>query len=136
MDILIETTRISSRNNKDQRGYLFRTDEKNGKKSSRRMGWFCASGIVEIPIVCWPFISWWYNGGQVYWWTKLQKLSVFKEKESKKVVCWYYIQKKFIIHPGFFYVNKIISDPFIQNLKHNPNMVHDLSRKMKISLLK
>ena len=32
MDILIETTRLSSRTKKYQRGYSFRTDEKKGKK--------------------------------------------------------------------------------------------------------
>ena len=34
MDILIETTRIPSKNNKDQRGDSFITDEKKGKKNS------------------------------------------------------------------------------------------------------
>ena len=48
MDILIETTRISSRNNKDQIGYSFRTDENKGKKSIPRMGWFSVSGTVAI----------------------------------------------------------------------------------------
>ena len=41
---------------------------------------------------------------------------------------------KFIIHHEFFDANNIISDPFIQNLKRKPNMVHDLSRQRKISL--
>ena len=60
-----------------------------------------------------------------------------KEKEIKQFICWYYIKKiKFIIHPEFFDANNIISDPFIHNLKCKPNMVHDLSRKMKISLQK
>ena len=45
-------------------------------------------------------------------------------------------KRKFIIHPVFFYANNIISDPFIQNLKLKPNMVHDLSRQMKISVKK
>ena len=43
---------------------------------------------------------------------------------------------KFIIHPGFFYANNIFSHIYIQNLKHKPNMVQYLSRKMKLSLLK
>ena len=43
---------------------------------------------------------------------------------------------RFIIHPGFFDANNIFSDPFIQNLKRKPNMVHDLSRQIKISLKK
>ena len=32
-----------------------------------------------------------------------------------------------------FDANNIISDPFIQNPKRKPNMVHDLSRNMKTS---
>ena len=59
----------------------------------------------------------------------------FKEKENKQVICWYYI-KKCIIHSECFDTNNLISDPFIQNLKRKPNMVPDLSRKMKISLKK
>ena len=38
MDILIKTKRIFSINNKDQRGDLFKKDEKNGKKNSPGMG--------------------------------------------------------------------------------------------------
>ena len=48
MDILIKTTRSSSRNSKDQIGYSFRKDEKNGKSSSPRMGLFCDSVTVGI----------------------------------------------------------------------------------------
>ena len=59
----------------------------------------------------------------------------FKEKENKQLLCWYYI-KKLIIHPEFFDDNNIFSNLFIQNLKHKPNMVQYLSRKMKISLKK
>ena len=43
-------------------------------------------------------------------------------------------KRKFIIHPDFFDANNIFSHLFIQNLKHKPNMVQDLSRQMKISL--
>ena len=45
-------------------------------------------------------------------------------------------KREFIIHPEFFDANNIISDPFIQDLKRKPNMVHDLSRQMNISLKK
>ena len=48
MDILIKTTRSSSRNNKYQRGDSFRIDKKKGKNSSPGMGQFRASGTVEI----------------------------------------------------------------------------------------
>ena len=47
-----------------------------------------------------------------------------------------YKKRKFIIHPEFFDANNIFSHPFIQNLKHKPNMVQDLSREMKIALKK
>ena len=48
MDILTETTRISYKNNKDQKGESFRTDKKKGEKSSPRMGLLRASVTVEI----------------------------------------------------------------------------------------
>ena len=43
-------------------------------------------------------------------------------------------QRKFIIHPEFIVANHIIADQFIQNLKSNPNKVHDLPSVMKRSL--
>ena len=43
-------------------------------------------------------------------------------------------QRKFIIHPKFMVANHIIADQFIQNLKSNPNKVHELPSEMKISL--
>ena len=46
MDIIIETTGSSFRNNKDQRVDPFKTDENKGKKISPRMGLFFASGTV------------------------------------------------------------------------------------------
>ena len=36
-------------------------------------------------------------------------------------------KRKFIIHPEFFDANNIFSHPFIQNLKHKPNMFQYLS---------
>ena len=41
---------------------------------------------------------------------------------------------KFIVHPGYLDANNIFSHLFIENLKHKPNMVQELSRHMKISL--
>ena len=35
-------------------------------------------------------------------------------------------QRNFIIHPEFMVANHIIADQFIQNIKSNPNKVHDL----------
>ena len=40
-------------------------------------------------------------------------------------------QINFIIHPEFMVANHIIADQFIQNLKSNPNKVHDLPSEMK-----
>ena len=45
-------------------------------------------------------------------------------------------QRNFIIHPEFLVANHIIADQFIQNLKSNPNKVHDLPSEMKRSLKK
>ena len=45
-------------------------------------------------------------------------------------------QRKFIIHPEFMVSNQNITDHFIQNLKSNPNKVHNLTGEMKISLKK
>ena len=83
MDILIKTTRISSWKNKDQKGDSFRTDEKKVKNIIPRMGWFHASGTVEINYVRRPFITWWYKEGQVDWWIKLHKLYAFKDNNKK-----------------------------------------------------
>ena len=63
------------------------------------------------------------------------ELRAFKWKDNKQVICWYYIQKiKFIIHSEYFDANNIFLHLFIYNLKHKPNMVQDLSRKMNIAL--
>ena len=43
-------------------------------------------------------------------------------------------QRKFIIHPEFLVSNYKITDQFIQNLKSNPNTVHELTDEMKRSL--
>ena len=43
-------------------------------------------------------------------------------------------QIKYIIHPEFMVANQEITDQFIQNLKSNPNKVHDLTGEMKKSL--
>ena len=43
-------------------------------------------------------------------------------------------QRKYIIHPDFMVANQEIKDRFIQNLKSNPNKVHDFTGEMKKSL--
>ena len=45
-------------------------------------------------------------------------------------------QRKIIIHPDFMVANQEITDQFIQNLKSNPNKVHDLTGEMKKSFKK
>ena len=42
-------------------------------------------------------------------------------------------QRKYIIHPDFMVSNQEITDQLIQNLKSNPNKVHDLTGEMKKS---
>ena len=42
----------------------------------------------------------------------------------------------FPIHPEFMVANQEIIDQFIQNIKSNPNKVHDLTGEMKKSLKK
>ena len=46
------------------------------------------------------------------------------------------LQKKIIIHPDFMVANQEITNQFIQNLKINPNKVHDLTGEMKKSFKK
>ena len=57
-------------------------------------------------------------------------------QKSKFFVGIAFKQRNFIIHPEFMVANHIIADQFIQNLKSNPNKVHDLPNEMKISLKK
>ena len=45
-------------------------------------------------------------------------------------------QRKYIIHPDFMAANQEIRDQFIQNLKSNPNKIHDLTGEMKKSFKK
>ena len=45
-------------------------------------------------------------------------------------------RRKLIIHPEYFFANNIFSHLFIQNPKHKPNMVQDLSRQTKIAFKK
>ena len=57
-----------------------------------------------------------------------------KEITEKQVLRWDNKQTKiYIIHPDFMVDNKEMTDQFIQNLKSNPNKVHDLTGKMKKS---
>ena len=42
-------------------------------------------------------------------------------------------QRKYIIRPNFMVANQETTDHFIQNLKSNPNKVHDLTGEIKKS---
>ena len=55
-----------------------------------------------------------------------------KEITEEQVFRWdYKYIYIYIIHPDFMVDNKEITDQFIQNLKSNPNKVHDLTGEMK-----
>ena len=45
-------------------------------------------------------------------------------------------ERKFISHPEFMVANQEITNQFIQNLKSNPNKVHDLTGEMNRHHLK
>ena len=55
-----------------------------------------------------------------------------RNKTSKLFVGIKFKKRKFIIHPEYFDARNIFSHPFIQNLKRKPNMIHDMSRQVKI----
>ena len=57
---------------------------------------------------------------------------LLKKKTTSKLIVGITKKRKFIIHPECFDAKNILSHPFIQNLKHEPNMVQDLSRQMYI----
>ena len=61
-------------------------------------------------------------------------VSLKRKTTSKLSVGITYKQIKFIIHTGYFDANNIFSHLFIQNIKHKPNMVQNLSRKINIAL--
>ena len=55
-----------------------------------------------------------------------------KEITERQVLRWDYKQtKNYIIYPDFMVANQEITDQFIQNIKSNPNKVHDLTGEMK-----
>ena len=49
-----------------------------------------------------------------------------RKTTSKLFVGFTYKNRKFNILPAFFDASNIFSHPFIQNLKHKPNMVQEL----------
>ena len=124
MEIIIEKTRSYSRTNKDQIGDSFRTDEKKGKHSSPRMVWFCDSRTVEILNVRWPFIHGNPNKDKLTDEINFKNCIRLRRKtESKFFAGIIYKKREFIIYPEYFDTNNIFSHPFIQNLKHKPNVV-------------
>ena len=93
MNILIETTRSSSRTNKDQSGDYFRIDEKKGKESSSRLGNF----VLQEQLKSLMYIDRSSHGDpnkdKFIDELKFIKLREFKDKENKQVLCWYYTKK-------------------------------------------
>ena len=61
-------------------------------------------------------------------------MHLYRIQKSKFFVGITVRQIKFIIHPEFMVANNIIADKFIQNIKSDPNKVHDLTSEMKRSL--
>ena len=64
---------------------------------------------------------------------------MYAVKENKRIKLFVGItnkQTKYIIYSKFMVANQEITDQFIQNLKSNPNKVHDLTGEMKKSLKK
>ena len=61
---------------------------------------------------------------------------MFKEKDNNRFLCWYYIKNKSLLFPEYFDANNIFSRPFIQNIKHKPNRVQDLSKQIMKALKK
>ena len=53
-----------------------------------------------------------------------------RKTTSKLFVGITYKKINFIIYPEYFNANHIFSHPFIQNIKHKPNMVQELLRQM------
>ena len=64
----------------------------------------------------------------------LKNCVLLRRNKSSKFFVSITLERKYIIRPECFDANNIISYTFIHNLKCKPNMVHDLSRQMKISL--
>ena len=63
-----------------------------------------------------------------------KRMQLMRIQKSKFIVGITDKQIKFIINPEFMVANHKITDQFIQNLKSNPNKVHDPTGEMKISL--
>ena len=117
---------------KNKIGESFRLFKKKVKTSRPIMGWFRYSGRVEIHYVRTPFIT--CNEGQVDWWIKIQKMYANNEITENKVIHWYNKQTKKTYHSSWFMVaSQEITDQFIQNIKNNPNKVHDLTGEMNKS---
>ena len=88
-----QKSRMSSWNNKNERGESLRKFKKKG--------WFRYAGRVEILYVRRPLIT--CKEGQVDWWIKLQKMYAIKEITEKQVLRWYHKQTKKIYHSSWFY---------------------------------
>ena len=113
MDILIEKTRSSSRNNKYQRGDSFRTDEKKEKKTSLEWDDFVIQEqlkslmYVNCPLRGYPKKD-----------NFIDKLNFkncvrFNRNTKSKFFVGITTTKNCMIHPECFGANNIFSHPFI-----------------------
>ena len=137
MDILVETTRSSSRTNKDQRGYLFRTDEKKVEKEALKWDYF----VLKEELKSLMYVNRSLRGDPRK--DKLMDKLNFKNcmRFKRKTTSVFFVgitvkRRKFIIHPRYFDANNIFSRQFIQNLKHRSNVFQYLSTTMKKAILK
>ena len=137
MYILIKTTRISSRNNNSKEGICLEQTKIKVTRSALEWDDFVLQEQLKYLIyvdhsLCGdPKKDKFIDELNFKNWLRLKR-----KKTRKLFVGITYKKRKFMIHPEFFDASNIFSHLFINNLKHKPNMVQDLSRKMKISLLK
>ena len=132
MDILIETTRCLSINNKYQGGDSFRTYENKGKIVALEWDDFVLREQLKSLIYVDRSLRGDPDKDELIDELNFKNCVSLKRKTTSKLfVGLTYKKRKFIIHPEFFDANNIFSHPFIQNLKHKPNIIQDLSRQWR-----
>ena len=123
MDILIKKTRISSWNNKDERGEALEWDDVSIQAELK-------SFLYVDRSLC----------GDAKKDKLIDELNFKKCMQLKRILKSKFFvgitnkERKFIIYPEFMVANQEITDQFIQNIKSNPNEVHELTGEMKKSL--
>ena len=135
MDILIKTTRISSWKNKDN----IKTRLERTKRKFKKAALEWDDLVLQAQLKLFIYVNHSLHGNakkdklidELKFTNSMQWKRIPK---SKFFVGISYKQTKFLIHPEFMVANHKITDQFIQNLKNNPNNIHDLTGEMKISL--